>query len=135
MYTITVNDIRNNITCKTFRSAWDRGVREYALELLENLEELVEGGYVEMSAVLNRYELKKALLNGASSWEQYSEGGCALIYNCDIAARLCNPTELTRCKGGERNPNSRETWIDVQARALWQAYRIICRAVRETVKA
>lgn len=38
--------------------------------------------------------------------------------------------ELKRTDGGMNNPNSRETWLDVQARALYQAcnrIRTICR--------
>lgn len=38
------------------------------------------------------------------------------------------PSELRRVKGGSRNPNSRESWLDVQARALWQAAEVIRRA-------
>lgn len=39
--------------------------------------------------------------------------------------------ELKRTDRGMNNPNSRETWLDVQARALYQAcnrIRTICRA-------
>ena len=72
--------------------------------------------------------LQKELLNGADNWRQYSEGGCALIYDADIAERLCSPSELKRCKGGERQPNSRENWIECQARALGQAANLVRRA-------
>ena len=64
------------------------------------------------------------MLNGAASWAQYSDGGCALIYNGDIARRLCTASELKRTRDGQRNPNANETWIDVQARALSQAARL-----------
>lgn len=99
------------------RSAWTRGAKIYALELLESLENPQEITNIEM--------LKKAALNGASDWQQYSEGGCALIYNGDIAERLCNNSELKRTNGGEKEPSARETWIDVQARALFKAWKII----------
>ena len=102
---------------KACRSAWSRGVKEYALELVEGLEDSAD--------LANEVLLQKALLNGAPSWAEYSEGGCALIYDADIAERLCSPSELKRCKGGERQPNARETWIECQARALWQAHRLI----------
>ena len=45
-------------------------------------------------------------------------------------ARVCTPSELKRTDGGMNNPNSRETWLDVQSRALYQAcnrIRTICR--------
>lgn len=61
------------------------------------------------------------MLNGAQDWDNYSYSGSALIYNKDIANRLCTMSELKRTRNGEFKPNSRETWLDVQARALYQA--------------
>ena len=99
------------------RSAWSRGVRTYAVELVESINDSAD--------LANEVMLSKALLNGADNWRQYSDGGCALLYDADIAERLCSPSELKRCKGGERRPNSRESWIECQARALWQAHKLI----------
>lgn len=113
------NELLNAIENMKARSAWDRGVKEYAYELVEGLE--VE----EIPA--DSQELKSLLLNGADTWKQYSWGGSSLIYDFDIAERLCTPSELKRVKGGERRPNSREEWLDVQARALLQAANRICR--------
>ena len=105
------------------RSAWSRAVHAYAVELVESL--------YDSDDLSNEALLVKALLNGADDWQQYSEGGCALVYDADIAARLCSPSELKRCKGGERAPNSRENWIDCQARALFQASRLVNSAFRK----
>jgi hypothetical protein len=69
--------------------------------------------------------MKADALNGARDWRQYSEGGCSLVYNEDIAVRLCTPSELKKTSNGMRNPNASETWIDVQARALQQAFWLI----------
>ena len=102
------------------RSAWSRAVHAYASELVEGLESSAD--------LSNERLLSKALLAGASDWQQYSEGGCSLVYDADIAERLCSASELKRCKGGERQPNSRETWIECQARALSQAYALVRRA-------
>lgn len=110
------------------RSAWDKGVKEYALELLEELREAVAGGYESLATLTNRKAVKKALLNGAADWSQYSWGGSALIYDGDIAERLCCPSELKKTRYGERRPNSREEWLDTQARALYQACRWVCGA-------
>ena len=115
-------ELLNAIENMKTRSAWERGVKEYAYELVEGLE--VE----EIPA--DRQELKNLLLNGADGWEKYSWGGSSLIYNFDIAERLCTPSELRRAKGGERRPNSREEWLDVQARALFQAARKIYMVAR-----
>ena len=108
---------------KPGRSAWGRGVYAYAVELVESLD--------DSDDLSNERLLEKAMLNGADDWQQYSEGGCALVYDADIAERLCSPSELKRVRGGERQPNARETWIDCQARALWQAASLVRRAYRK----
>lgn len=106
------------------RSAWNRGVNDYAIDLLENLKGLAPEDFSSSALV------ETALLNGASNWDQYSWGGCALCYNSDIAAALCTPSELKKTRNGERRPNSREEWLDVQARALRQASTRIKRTIR-----
>ena len=111
---------KSKILSSVASSAWKKGVKEYALELLEDLRNNYSG-----REICNAKLLKKALLNGAQDWKEYSWGGCALIYDCQIAERLCNASELKRTKGGELRPNSREEWLDVQARALFQAYFLI----------
>ena len=108
---------------KAGRSAWSRGVKAYAVELVEDLDDSAD--------LANEVLLQKELLNGADNWRQYSEGGGALCYNADIAERLCSPSELKRNKWGMLPPNSRETWLDVQARALWQAHKVVERAWRK----
>ena len=87
-----------------------------------------EHGYIDADVFSNSRTLREALLNGADNWNQYSYGGCSLIYDGDIAERLCNPSELKKTRNGERNPNSRETWLDVQARALGKASYLIIKA-------
>ena len=73
------------------------------------------------------------MLNGAQDWNKYSWGGSSLIYDGDIAERLCTPSELKKTRNGERRPNGREEWLDTQARALHQAakrvYTIYCKLV------
>ena len=110
------------------RSAWNNGVKEYAIELLDDAASNRECG--EFASL---QELKEAVLNGASDWMQYSEGGCSLIYNADIAERLCNPSELKKTKNGTNNPNNRENWVQVQARALFQAWELIKRVYNESL--
>lgn len=105
-------------------SAWKKGVKEYALELAETLVE----NYTS-DDVCNFNILKKALLNGASSWNEYSYGGCSLICDTEIAERLSTKTELKLTKNGEKQPNKNETWLDVQARALFQASNIVAKVL------
>lgn len=57
-------------------------------------------------------------------------GGCACIFDSDIAERLCTQSELKRCDYGRLRPNSEEYWLDVQARALFQSYNLIVSAVK-----
>lgn len=126
--------IYKRIEEKKYRSAWDRGVKEYALELVEELGEAIDGGYEEEESLASPKIVEKMLLNGASDWKQYSWGGCSLIYDGDIAERLCNKTELKLTKGGEREPNKSEQWLDVQARALYQAAWLVRQVTREVAK-
>ena len=126
-YTALTETICAELNARHDRSAWDKAVTLYALDLLED----VQWNADNMERLpLDGAELERWALNGASYWEQYSNGGCSLCYNADIAARVCTPSELKRTDGGMNNPNSRETWLDVQARALYQAcnrIRSICR--------
>ena len=108
------------------RSAWDKGVTLYAFELLEELEEAAAYYEKEPDTIA---ECKEMMLNGAANWNQYSWGGSSLIYDGDIAERLCNPSELKRTRNGERRPNSREEWLDTQARALFRAANRVCRVL------
>jgi hypothetical protein len=127
---MTINELKQAIANEKPRSAWGRGVKEYAEELSEELEEAIQGGYFAEDKLTDRAALKAQLLNGADSWSQYSYGGCALIYDGDIAERLCSPSEYKRSREGERRPNSREEWLDVQARALTQAASMIVRLAK-----
>jgi hypothetical protein len=99
-----------NISARKARSAWEKARNIYALELLEDAEE----GFSSAD-----------LLNGARTWKEFSEGGSSLIYNADIAERLCSPSELKRTREGQRAPNSRESWLECQARCLSQAATLI----------
>lgn len=116
------NKIIKNIETTPARSAWAKGVKEYAAELAITAAEIAADEGIEPHT---RGELQAIALNGARDWREYSYGGCTLIYDADIAERLCTPSELRRVKGGELNPNSRETWLDTQARALYQAFNML----------
>ena len=118
----TIQQLREAIENEPAHSAWDKGVKLYALDLIEEMPDDQEFYGSPMD--------RKDLLNGADDWQQYSEGGCSLIYDGDIAERLCNPTEYKRTREGQNPPNARETWGDVQTRALFQAQHLICRLAK-----
>lgn len=102
------------------RSAWKTGVILYAFDILDNME---DGEVTE-----------KNLLNGAKGWKGYSYGGCALTCDYDICHRLCTPSEIKKTHNGEHRPNKQETWLGVQARALYQACRLILKIKKEVEK-
>ena len=108
-------ELLNKLNVRYYKghSAWERGVVDYAIELVEGFE--------------GDTFTEEELLNGATNWEQYSKGGLSLILNQDICERLCTPSEIERKHYGELQPNSRETWLDVQARALYQAAHLLLR--------
>ena len=112
------------------RSAWSKGVTLYAFELVEGLQERAK---YEKRNPEPGAECKLWMLNGADNWNRYSWGGSSLIYNGDMAERLCTPAELKKTRNGERRPNSREEWLDTQARALFQAANRVMRLYRSIV--
>lgn len=114
-------ELLNKLEKLTPRSAWSRAVLSDAIDLVVNLN---------CSEIPNNWEeLKKALLNGAADWSSYSYGGCALVYDEDIARHYCTPSELRKVTHKDatisERANAGENWLDVQARALNQAARII----------
>ena len=117
----SINSIRIELEAaeRKARSTWSRGVLMYANELLDNIWD-DDGKVTEVR-----------LLNGARDWKEYSKEGCSLIYDDDICQRLCAPWEIKRKRGGYMPPNGRETWLDVQARALYQAAYMIIRIANE----
>lgn len=126
-YTALTKTIRAELNARHDRSAWNKAVTLYALDLLEDIQWSANDAE---RLPLDGEELERWALNGASCWEQYSSGS-SLCYNADISARVCTPSELKRKHGGAYEPNSLKTWLDVQACALYQAcnrIRTICRA-------
>ena len=70
------------------RSRWAQAVAQDAYDLIEQSE---KGCFMVIT-------LEKELLNGASDWHQYSYGGCAYCYDCDIAKHYCTASELKKLK-------------------------------------
>lgn len=130
---IYVEEARRQLEARQDRSAWDRAVTEDAIDLLDTVNdrceqvsrkfaETEEGGAAHVHDLfVSRVSLMNIMKNGAESWHDYSWGGCGLVYDGDIAEHYCTPSELKKTRRGEHRPNSREEWLDVQARALRQA--------------
>ena len=113
-----------NLKAVKCRSAWSKGVKEYAYMLLDDI--FLHSDY---KSITNFKALHEELLNGEKNWRQFSRGGYALIYDEDIAETLCSPSKLKKCKNGILRFNKKEQWLDVQARALFQAEIIIMECV------
>lgn len=114
--------IRERLEATKPRSAWDKGVKEIAENLLDKYEEIVRNrkGSDPVPPLT-----EKTVLNDAHGWEQYCYGGCAMTRDREIAETLCTPSELRRTDYGRKAPNSHETWMDVQVRAHVQAWALI----------
>lgn len=125
-----VNEIRARLEAVKTRSCWDRGVKGFALDLLESYENICE--YCEHDGQPIPELNEETLLDGAADWRAYCYGGGALIYDGDIAKNLCTPSELKRTDNGNKAPNDREGWQDVQARAYYQAFRLLESCVKST---
>lgn len=122
-------DLLKKLNAVKTRSAWDKGVLGYALEIVENY---APEDVTSVDDVLNYARDKHESLYSVAKWQ--SEGGCFEIYDEDIAERLCTPSEF-KCahyKDGsmKQMANARESWLDVQTRAVFQAYNRIQAALR-----
>lgn len=124
----SVIELRAAIDREPARGAWARGVKDYAQDMLDDLTEW--RGLKNLNDMVE-HVTEKELLNGAKDWKQFSWGGCAYAYDYQIARALCSPSELKKTNDGERKPNAGEEWLDVQARALYQAAHMLMRLANE----
>lgn len=115
---VKLADLAKEVRKINVRSTWNKGIKSWALDLLEDVE---DAGFTVFSSFK---EFKETALNGAENWAQYCYGGCALIYDADIMKTFCTPSEIkryTRKDGSLKDPNKNEIWMDIQARAAFQA--------------
>lgn len=111
------NEVMNNKT----RSAWNKGVKAYALDILANFEEWRKWNEENGESVPELDE--RTALNGADNWRHWAEGASGLAESYAILCRLCPPSEV---KKGVRGID----WLDIEARAARQAWQMIAKAVR-----
>lgn len=129
-YTTILAQAMQTLEQRKDRSAWSRGVTAYAVDMLQQIANYYNDGYISADDLATCATVKAVALNGARDWSEYSWGGSALVYDGDITAALCTPSELKKTRNGDRRPNSREEWLDVQARALNQAFARVYSAIR-----
>ena len=108
------------------RGRYYQGVAKYVPEIIERAG--FERGELNKLSVT---DFRSRLLNGAETWQQYSEGGRSLVDNAEIAARLFYPQDAERlrrndfCIGYDCC-----AMINLQARALREAADAITMAFR-----
>lgn len=117
-----IQAVANEVNNTKTRSAWSKGVKAYALGILANFEEWQKFNEVNGESVPELDE--RTALNGADNWRHWAEGASGLADSYAILCRLCPPSEV---KKGVRGID----WLEVEARAAHQAWRMIAEAVRK----
>ena len=95
-----------------------KGVLHYAFFIMSKFDRETE------------IESETTLLNGAKNWKQASCSGGFYVNDEVIALTLCNNSELRMT----RRPNRDETWLGIQARALFQASKLILSIMKNPQK-
>lgn len=119
---MTIEELKNKLNKeqKHARGTYQRGVYEYAFELVDNIAD----NYITTAEELEHLEsitnLKERALNGAENWTQYSWGGCSLCYNYDILSRLFCKSIVKKYENAD-SVRSRHL-LDYQADALSKAF-------------
>lgn len=112
------------VSCKP-RSAWDKGVKQWALDLLDGMDNKAE--FSSLTSLLLE------ALSGSLDWKQYCYDDKGIISDYSIVEAFCTPTEKQRYisrLGALRAPNADETWMDVQVKAATQAWDLIERVAK-----
>ena len=122
----TVGEIWCALNAVPRRTAWERGVMQYASDLF--------GAYVDSRGITDLVvrigKISEAdLLRGADSWRQYGEMGHAFIWDRDICLRLGTKYQIQKTERGQKQPSRGGTWKELQAKALGEAARIVIAAV------
>lgn len=116
------------------RSAWAKGVVTYAYDLANNVLNCVGNKVFDpLNYDIKYRDVNCYAFNGAFSAQEYSYSGCAFNSDSDIASLLCTPSEYRKTNRGNRKLNKTESWLDVQARALFQAKELLKRIVMEVI--
>lgn len=140
---INLNSLISELTKEKARSYWSRAVQSDAIDMIDRMlsdcDNVVNGVFSGtlsefLASCVNHVGIITDKIESVYSCVPYikesSRGGNWLIYNDDIAEHYCTPSELKKVthKDGtiRDHANSREDWLDVQARAHYQAlYRIM----------
>ena len=99
---------------------WSRGVKVYAEKMLKDL---LDRRRITDESTKVEHTSRQELLDGASSWYEFSRDGRALTEDRAIRDLLSPTSDVKRKYEGPM------FWLDTQAEALQRAARIVCFAV------
>lgn len=108
------------------RGQWNKAISYYANFLLDSYKDIC-AWCAENANPIPDLSLE-TVLNGALGWMDYSYGGCALVYDGDIAKVVFTEAQFTKWQQG-RNVTA-EPLLDIQARALAAGWRVLKSAQR-----
>ena len=99
-----IKDLRNAVDVRPGMSSYERVLRRYIMDLLEN--HILNNGLTIWDDMENLSQITEAdLLDGADNWFEYSRHGNALVWSQDISMRLFgkktydgNPEDLVVCQ-------------------------------------
>lgn len=123
----TIEDLMIKLDNVNAKTTWNKAVKDYAKMIIDNL---ISTSVITEATTIDKLVIK-LMLNGVSDWNEYSTSGMALNSDREIASRLCTETELKRKRNGDLPPSQSETWVQAQARCLYQASNMISTLVHE----
>lgn len=99
-----IKDLRNAVDVRPGMSSYERVLRRYIMDLLEN--HILNNGLTIWDDMENLSQITEAdLLDGSDNWFEYSRHGNALVWSQDISMRLFgkktydgNPEDLVVCQ-------------------------------------
>lgn len=99
-----IKDLRNAVDVRPGMSSYERVLRRYIMDLLEN--HILNNGLTIWDDMENLSQITEAdLLDGSGNWFEYSRHGNALVWSQDISMRLFgkktydgNPEDLVVCQ-------------------------------------
>lgn len=108
------------------RGQWNKTMAYYADLLLDSYIDICKWRADQNEAIPDLS--LDLVLNGASGWHQYSDGGCALVYDGDIAKVVFTPAQFAKWEQGRKV--TAEPLLDIQARALAAGWMVLKSAQR-----
>lgn len=135
-----INNIIEIIENEKIATQEDKNINYYVVWHLENISNYLD--YENLDPEIENVSkiswsvgsLIKTILNGAKNFEQWSNGGCGLISNYDLAKTLLNPEKFEKWQ----NEDKYIDFLKMQAKFARKAYekiKVICRENGIKIKA